>query len=161
MRRIALAALIVIGACGKGDGKGGRDDDPGLLGYQKMTKKSEGELHLELLEKLSKKYFYAHDNRFPVMKIGPTPDAPCCTQPDQKCQPNASDWTGTDWDQLHFSMVDAPFRFQYSYESDGTTFTATATADLDCDALDMTTFVAHGRVVAGEPEVTIEMTSKE
>jgi len=160
MRRLALAVLVVIGACGKGDGKGGRDDEPGPLDYAKKTKKTEGELQLDSIAKQSKKYFYAHDNRFPAMKIGPTPAAPCCTQPDQKCRPDAADWAGTDWDQLQF-RIEEPFRFQYSYESDGTTFTATATADLDCDQQTMTTFVAHGRAMAGEPEVTVEMTSKE
>jgi hypothetical protein len=167
MRWLVIVALV-IGACGKDDGKGGRkhdddDDDPGLFGYAKRSKASEGELQIDNLQNQSRKYFYGHNNAFPIMKIGLTPATPCCEEATQHmCQPVAADWIGTDWEQLHFKMIDRPYRFQYSYESDGQTVIITATADLDCDPTNgETKVVAHGKVVAGEPEFDVETTKEQ
>jgi hypothetical protein len=149
MRKLAIVALM-IAACGKDDGKGGP-----------IRKGTEGDLQLDNLEGLSKKYFYAHDNTFPKIDVGPTPAQNCCVQQNQMCQPIAADWMGTDWDQLHFHMTDKPFRFQYSYKSDGQTLTATATADLDCDPTNgQTTITLHGKVVGGEPSFDVEKTEE-
>jgi hypothetical protein len=162
MRRLTIAAALVLAACGKDGGSGGSDEHDRYGRYMKRTKPTEAELQLDRIGTLAQKYFYSHDNAFPAIKLGPTPATPCCELPDRRCEPSLADWTGNGWEQLHFAMIDNKFHFQYSFESDGKTFTATATADLDCDPVGgVTTYTMKGTVVHGEPTYSIERTSEE
>jgi hypothetical protein len=156
MRTRVIVAVMLLASCGKGDGKGGKDDHGG-----RIRTGTEGDLQIDNIEALSKRYFVAHDNTFPQINVGPTPAQNCCMGQQAMCQPNAADWVGTDWDQLHFKMTDQAFRFQYSYKSDGQTVTATATSDLDCDPTNgSTTIELHGKVVNGEPSFDIVRTTE-
>jgi hypothetical protein len=50
--------------------------------------------------------------------------------------------------------IDEPVQAQYSYQSDGTSFVARAVEDPSCEGNTLT-FEAIGRVVDGQPVVTV------
>jgi len=140
---------------------------PLLMSYLNSSKGTEGDLQIDNIEGLSKKYFYAHNNAYAQFTAAATPAAACCTVaasangPAQMCVPAAADWevgsaTPTSWGLLKFKMTDKPFRFQYTYAAaDATHYTATATGDLDCDATSGSTVITTaGVVTGGEPTNT-------
>jgi hypothetical protein len=71
--------------------------------------------------------------RVPPLPAGPTPPAGCCEQGGQ-CPADDSQWTGSGWHALGFS-IDTPFFYSYTYTPDpnGKAATLRATGDLDCD----------------------------
>ena len=79
----------------------------------------------------------AETGEFPRGKVGLTPTAPCCGQPDDYCPPTPQDWQDPVWKALDFH-IDEPTEYQYAYRSDGKTFTATAVGGLDCSGSTMT-----------------------
>jgi len=140
---------------------------PLLMDYLNSSKGTEGDLQIDNIEGLAKKYFYKNNNTFPTFQEGPSPGTPCCqvkasaNGPDQMCVPNTGDWdlaagsSPTAWNTLHFKMTDKPFRFQYTYNGTATDYTATATGDLDCDKSNgITTITTKGKVTGGEPTNT-------
>ena len=146
---------------------------PLLMSYLNSSKGSEGDLQIDNLEGLSKKFFYKNNNTFPAFTEGPSPSTACCAQtggagvPAKMCAPLAADWdvtsgTPTAWNSLHFKMTDKPFRFQYTYTGSASTYTATATADLDCDATNGTTTISTlGVISGGEPTNTRTRTDED
>ncbi|MGE0867460.1 MAG: hypothetical protein AB7P03_02780 [Kofleriaceae bacterium] len=105
--------------------------------------------HLRIIGKILKAH--ASHGGFLTGSAGPTPPAPCCSQPDQQCIAKAEDWSGV-WNDLEFE-ADSPFRFQYSYTSDGKTFTATAVGDPECNGKVMT-FQTTGKIENGVATIT-------
>ena len=127
---------------------------PLLMSYLTSSKGSEGDLQIDNIESLAKKYYYKNNNIFPQGNAANAPVADCCkADPTQLCQPNAADWAGSPWSDMHFKMTDKPFRFSYSYSSSAATaYTASAKADLDCDNSNgITTITTAGSVTNGEP----------
>jgi prepilin-type N-terminal cleavage/methylation domain-containing protein len=137
---------------------------PLLMDYLNSSKGTEGDLQIDNIEGLAKKFFYKNNNTFPAFSEGPSPGTACCSVaasasgPAQMCVPLPADWdlaagtSPTAWNTLHFKMTDKPFRFQYQYTGSATTYTATATGDLDCDPSNgITTITTVGTIVGGEP----------
>ena len=128
---------------------------PLLMDYLNSSKGTEGELQVDAIEGKAKKYYYAHNNSFPVGTVGLTPAAACCAGPNKMCAPAAADWTDATWALMNYKNTDKPFRFRYSYTSDATVATVGAAGDLDCDVLSgVTTITSAGSIIKGEPSFT-------
>jgi len=133
---------------------------PLLMSYLNSSKGSEGDLQIDNLDGLARKYYYAHNNTYPVFTAATTPAVACCAGANQQCQPLAADWevgaaNPVSWGIMKFKMTDKPYRFQYSYTGAAATYTATAVGDLDCDATNgKTTITSTGKVTGGEPTST-------
>ena len=132
---------------------------PLLMSYLTSSKGAEGDLQIDNIENLAKKYYYKNDNSFPQGNITDTPNADCCkvaasgNYPARMCAPAAADWNVSPWSDMHFKMTDKPFRFSYSYAAtDAVNYVASAHSDLDCDPSNLiTTITTTGSVVNGEP----------
>jgi hypothetical protein len=96
----------------------------------KRNQKSEAEQNLARLETVLKTKLEKVGG-FPSGRVGPTPAAECCAQPDKACNDPGA-WQLPLWTELGFS-IPGKHRFMYSYEGSPTQFTLTATGDLDCD----------------------------
>jgi len=84
--------------------------------------------------------------QFPTPSQSATPSlGACCIDGNDRCEPQAAQWTNVTWTALQFSVVD-PHYFMYSYAVRGLSeFTARANGDLDCDG-DYSTFEMLGIV---------------
>ena len=127
----------------------------GYEDYLARSKEIEAKLQLDKLGKAAsatalEKGAGAENRGFPVGKVGPTPAAPCCSQPSRQCTPTATMWTDPTWQALGFT-VEGAFHFQYTYESDGKTFTATAVGDVTCSGTPVTTTLTGKLGVDGKP----------
>jgi hypothetical protein len=113
----------------------------------------EAELQLNKIGKNSKRA-YLENGQFVVGRAGPTPEIACCQDSTRHCPARPERWTGnTVWTELDFE-IDEPAQAQYSYQSDGTSFIARAVEDPHCDGNTLT-FEAVGRVVGGQPVITV------
>jgi len=108
---------------------------PSFVNYQRKAKAVEAELALRRIGQAAIMHYEEH-GRFPEAAAGPTPAAPCCLGPGQKCAPAIETWAIEPWRTLGFTMLE-PHRFQYTFtpSADGRSFTATAIGDLDCDGV--------------------------
>jgi hypothetical protein len=142
MRTLVLI-VVMLAACSKGDDKkgggggGGRGAGPALM--------------LNKISKLAKVY-YAEHAAFPKGVAALTPSGSACNQNGKTFA--AVPWTDPVWTQLVFT-IDEPQPYQFSYESaDGQSFTVKAIGDTNCDGK-MSTTEMTGRVVEGNPQITI------
>ena len=150
---------------------------PLLMSYLNSSKGTEGDLQMDNLEGLVKKYFYAHDQTFPTFNAAATPAVACCAQaggnddagnavPPKLCVPHAADWevgvaNPVSWGTIHFKMTDKPYRFQYAYKGDAKNPVITVTGDLDCDVgTGTTTIISNGSINGGEPAFTRNKTDE-
>ena len=135
---------------------------PLLMDYLNSSKGTEGDLQVDAIEGKAKKYYYAHNNTFPVGTVALTPTAACCSNAGTKmCPAQASDWTDATWALMNYKNTDKPFRFQYSYTSDGSVATIVGKADLDCDSSSgFTTITSAGLIIKGEPSFTRSTTGE-
>jgi prepilin-type N-terminal cleavage/methylation domain-containing protein len=136
---------------------------PLLMSYLNSSKGTEGDIQMDTIDNLARKYYLAHNNSFPAFTVAATPTTACCSGPNQMCTPVPGDWevnlaAGTapvSWGLMKFKMTDKPFRFQYAYTGTATAYTATATGDLDCDPNSgQTVITSVGAIVGGEPTST-------
>lgn len=106
------------------------------------------------LNKLGKnlKIIYNTTSSFPEGKVGPSPSLACCSQPNKRCQSNASHWASPIWQALDY-RVDGEHQFQYSYESDGKTVTARAVGDPTCSGR-VLTYTLKGSAPGGNASMS-------
>lgn len=123
----AVALFFALAACSKEQSE-----------YLRKSKQTEAKLQLNKLLR-SAKVYAAERGKFPVGTAPVTPAVACCDQKaaDFKCQPDATIWRQSPWQELEFS-IDEPHRYRYAYSSDGTKLTLSAVGDLDCDRIEAT-----------------------
>jgi hypothetical protein len=135
MMRVALIAVLLVGACDVGP----------------KRKRSEAVVALERIAAAATEHATKH-GKFPLGTGTPAPSKGCCGQDRNKCQVEPAAWQTAPWLELGFSQTSAHL-FQYTYESQGTTFYATAIGDLDCDGTPAH-FELRGAIENGKPQTT-------
>jgi hypothetical protein len=143
--RTALAlALLAVAAAGCGS-----KEEKGFDDYMKKSKAIEPKINLNQIVRAAKMYYFDEhvgaSGEMVAQQFPPsaplTPATECCRQPEGKCAPDPSLWTGPTWEALGFA-VDAPHYYAYEIVSSGTgptaTFTARAIGNLDCDGTQAT-----------------------
>jgi Tfp pilus assembly protein PilE len=145
---------------------------PAFLEYLRKSKKSEGELHMQMIGKAAKRV-YGETGAFPIGKTALLPANPtrnygnnCCggyggvagapgRVVSNRCTADPAAFARDPvWHALDVS-IDEPSVYQYDYQSDGKTFTARAIGDADCDG-SSATWELHGSVdAAGNPHVDL------
>ena len=114
---------------------------PKFMEWVRKTKTHEADKALAQIFDNARSY-YADNKTFPD-SIGLTPSSKCCGNPNDKCPPDPTQWTGP-WQALKFAM-DEPHYYRYQFTSSATEFTVNAYGDLDCDDV-ISTFELTGTV---------------
>ena len=77
---------------------------PSFVNYQRKAKAVEAELALRRIGQAAIMHYEEH-GRFPEAAAGPTPAAPCCLGPGQKCAPAIETWAIEPRPELPFPLA--------------------------------------------------------
>jgi len=148
---------------------------PAYVRYIRRSRTSEVHESLDKITNGARLYFQVEhqdasgnkvDRQFPTT-IALTPVDDCCApvpgRAGGRCAANGANWTGKEWQSLHFNL-EGIHTYQYAFGSYGVEmaakFTARAVGDLDCDTIHSTyrrsgyAMDAEGHVHVGGTSVT-------
>jgi len=122
---------------------------PAFIKYIRRSKTAEVPDAVDKLCTGAKTYYFTEHvdasgvllpKQFPA-GVGPTPGAPCWTQPGAKCVGGDPGWTDPSWQALHFSLENHHY-YTYQFQTAGSdttaSFTVSARGNLDNDAVTAT-----------------------